>query len=197
MNLGENIYRYRTANKLSQGDLADSLSVSRQSVSKWENNSAQPELDKLIKMSNLFQLSLDELVFGNAPPANASTPTQRRRPQHTPLRIRSLVGISLLVSCLAMFLPFIFGIEHLSIAQELGIAIPLLLVEISLFLLYPHSHRILAAAAVVFLLCALTLFGFRHTENNLASTLYLSCTSLLLLVWFISWGQHASGKTRF
>lgn len=85
MNLGENIYRYRTANKLSQGDLADSLSVSRQSVSKWENNSAQPELDKLIKMSNLFQLSLDELLFGNAPPANASTPTQRKRPQHTTL----------------------------------------------------------------------------------------------------------------
>ena len=62
MNLGENIYRLRTARNLSQGALADALEVSRQSVSKWENNSATPELDKLIKMSELFGVTLDELV---------------------------------------------------------------------------------------------------------------------------------------
>lgn len=68
MNLGENIYRHRTAKNMSQGDLADALDVSRQSVSKWENNSAVPELEKLMKMSQLFDISLDELV-GNAPPS--------------------------------------------------------------------------------------------------------------------------------
>ena len=36
MNLGENIYRLRTEKNMSQGDLADALEVSRQSVSKWE-----------------------------------------------------------------------------------------------------------------------------------------------------------------
>ena len=35
MNLGENIYRFRTEKNMSQGDLADALEVSRQSVSKW------------------------------------------------------------------------------------------------------------------------------------------------------------------
>ena len=64
MNLGENIYRLRTEKNMSQGDLADALEVSRQSVSKWENNSAVPELDKLKKMSQLFDVTLDELVNG-------------------------------------------------------------------------------------------------------------------------------------
>lgn len=62
MNLGENIYRFRTAKNMSQGDLAEALDVSRQSVSKWENNSAVPELEKLIKLSQLFGVTLDELA---------------------------------------------------------------------------------------------------------------------------------------
>ncbi len=66
MNLGENIYRLRTDKNLSQGDLADALDVSRQSVSKWENNSAVPELDKLIKMAEVFGISLDTLVGNTA-----------------------------------------------------------------------------------------------------------------------------------
>lgn len=64
MNLGENIYRLRTEKNMSQGALADALEVSRQSVSKWENNSAVPELEKLMKMGELFGVTLDELVGG-------------------------------------------------------------------------------------------------------------------------------------
>lgn len=65
MNLGERIYELRSRAGLSQGELADSLGVSRQAVSKWENNSAVPELDKLLKMSELFGISLDGLVKGD------------------------------------------------------------------------------------------------------------------------------------
>ncbi len=66
MNLGERIYELRSRAGLSQGELADRLDVSRQAVSKWENNSAVPELDKLLKMSELFEISLDGLVKGEA-----------------------------------------------------------------------------------------------------------------------------------
>ncbi len=66
MKLGENIYRCRTQRGMSQGNLADALGVSRQSVSKWENDSATPDLDKLIKMAGIFEVTLDALV-GNAP----------------------------------------------------------------------------------------------------------------------------------
>lgn len=64
MSLGETIYKLRTKYNLSQGDLADKLSVSRQSVSKWENNTSVPDLDKIIKLSEIFDVSLDELVKG-------------------------------------------------------------------------------------------------------------------------------------
>ncbi len=64
MDFGERIYELRSKNGMSQGELADKLDVSRQAVSKWENNSAVPDLDKLLKMSELFSVSLDELVKG-------------------------------------------------------------------------------------------------------------------------------------
>lgn len=68
MSLGTTISRLRAEKKLSQGDLADALGVSRQSISKWETDASVPELDKLIKLSQLFGVTLDELVTGEAPP---------------------------------------------------------------------------------------------------------------------------------
>ena len=64
MSLGERIYRLRTEKNLSQGDLAERLEVSRQSVSKWENDNAVPDLEKIIALSEIFEGSLDELVKG-------------------------------------------------------------------------------------------------------------------------------------
>ena len=68
MSLGETIYRLRTEKNLSQGDLAELLEVSRQSVSKWENDSAVPDLAKIVKLSEVFGVSLDELVKGESTP---------------------------------------------------------------------------------------------------------------------------------
>jgi transcriptional regulator with XRE-family HTH domain len=67
MKLHEKIYTLRTAKNLSQGDLAEILDVSRQSVSKWETGASIPDLDKLIKMSDLFGVSLDALVREKMP----------------------------------------------------------------------------------------------------------------------------------
>ena len=65
MTLGQNIYRLRTERGLSQGDLAEALDVSRQSISKWETDGSVPELEKLLRLSELFHISLDELVKGS------------------------------------------------------------------------------------------------------------------------------------
>lgn len=64
MTLGEQIHQLRTARGLSQGDVADALDVSRQSVSKWETDSSVPELEKLLGLSELFGVTLDALVRG-------------------------------------------------------------------------------------------------------------------------------------
>lgn len=80
MSLAENIYRYRTERNMSQLDLADALEVSRQSVSKWETGAAIPELDKLVRLSKLFDVSLDELVSGEAP-ATKEVPVLEETPE--------------------------------------------------------------------------------------------------------------------
>lgn len=69
MTLGERLARLRAQAGLSQDDLAERLDVSRQSVSKWENNVSVPDLDKLVKLGEVFGISLDELVKGEALPA--------------------------------------------------------------------------------------------------------------------------------
>lgn len=99
MSLGQNIYRLRTEHKMSQEDFASAMEVSRQSVSKWENDSAVPELEKLIKMSQLFGVSLDELV-GNAPPQPKSAPVPAPI-----IATGDLVSVVLLF--LGMILPFL------------------------------------------------------------------------------------------
>lgn len=63
MNLGKNLQFLRNMmNRMTQEELAERMGVSRQTVSKWELDSATPELEKLIDLSALFNISLDELV---------------------------------------------------------------------------------------------------------------------------------------
>lgn len=62
MTLGDKISKLRKDNNYTQEQLAGILGVSRQSVSKWESNLAYPETDKLIRMSEMFQCSLDYLL---------------------------------------------------------------------------------------------------------------------------------------
>ena len=73
MTLGERIYERRAARNLSQTDLADALGVSRQSVSKWETDASIPELDKLLRLAELFGVTLDELVEGGEPTPASET----------------------------------------------------------------------------------------------------------------------------
>lgn len=77
MNLGEKIYKLRVEKNLSQADLAEALEVSRQSISKWETGSSVPELDKMVKLSEIFQVSLDELVLDRKPPEPAAEPAPK------------------------------------------------------------------------------------------------------------------------
>lgn len=62
MSLGEKIQRLRKENTLTQEALADKLGVSRQAISKWELDEALPDLNKLITISKLFQVSTDYLL---------------------------------------------------------------------------------------------------------------------------------------
>ena len=65
MTFSEKLMELRRKEGMSQEQLADKLGVTRQSVSKWESGAAMPELQKLIAISDLFEVSLDYLVKEN------------------------------------------------------------------------------------------------------------------------------------
>ena len=87
MTLGQRIYQLRTKMNLSQEDLANKLEISRQSVSKWETDASVPELDKLVRLSQLFGVTLDALVTG-AEPAPQPEPTAQPAPEPGPAPAR-------------------------------------------------------------------------------------------------------------
>lgn len=62
MNLSEKISMLRKQRYWSQEQLAEKLNVSRQSISKWENASSIPDLDKIIILSQIFEVSVDYLI---------------------------------------------------------------------------------------------------------------------------------------
>ena len=63
--LGENIAIFRKEKGLSQEKVAEYMSVSRQAVTKWENNISRPSSDNLIKLAELFDVSVDALLGNN------------------------------------------------------------------------------------------------------------------------------------
>ena len=62
MNLGEKIFKLRKEKGLSQEALAEQIGTTRQAISKWENNQGFPETEKLLHLSNIFEVSTDFLL---------------------------------------------------------------------------------------------------------------------------------------
>lgn len=65
MSLGKRIQKLRKEKHMTQEQLADLLLVSRQAISKWESDLNEPDIKTLIKLSEIFQISIDELIKGN------------------------------------------------------------------------------------------------------------------------------------
>ena len=65
MELGKHIRKYRTEANISQEELADKVFVSRQTISNWENNKSYPDIKSLVLMSEIFHVSLDQLIKGD------------------------------------------------------------------------------------------------------------------------------------
>lgn len=72
MSIGERISELRTTQKLSQGQLAEAMGVTRQAVSKWENDLSSPDTLKLIQLAEVLDTDVEYLATGRN--------TVRRRP---------------------------------------------------------------------------------------------------------------------
>ena len=67
MEFNNKLYELRKQKGFSQEELANRLNVSRQTISNWEVGESTPDMEKLIAISDLFEISLDELVKGEKP----------------------------------------------------------------------------------------------------------------------------------
>ncbi|MCO7127659.1 helix-turn-helix domain-containing protein [Sporolactobacillus shoreicorticis] len=65
MDLGSRIKEARERSNWSQDELAEKMNISRQAISKWETGKSYPDIEKILKLSDIFNLSLDELVKGD------------------------------------------------------------------------------------------------------------------------------------
>lgn len=64
MSLGQRLFELRKLKHLSQEEVAGKLNVTRQTISKWETDQSSPELDKIIPICELFEITTDELITG-------------------------------------------------------------------------------------------------------------------------------------
>ena len=92
MSFGERLYNLRKEKNISQGELADLLDVSRQSVSKWENNISTPDLDKIIKLAEIFNISIDSLINGYQASCDQDDKTVKTKQEHVNANSTSKTG---------------------------------------------------------------------------------------------------------
>jgi transcriptional regulator with XRE-family HTH domain len=163
---------------MSQDALAEAMGVSRQAISKWETNASVPELDKLVKLSRLFGVSLDELVTGEAPPLQEPTPAPVAAAPFW--SSRKIIGIILL--CMA-FLVWLW-VSTSSMFIGFVRAIPFLLC--GLIVLFCRRRTGLWCAWIVYLWLDLyDRWGSRLSWTNafLRQTYSCSSYSIILTVW--------------
>lgn len=197
MSLGENIFRLRSERNMSQGDLADVLGVSRQSVSKWENGNAIPDLDKQIKMSELFDISLDSLVKES--PSEPSIPVQNI-PEDSQAKssTQKTAGIILLCFGILLFLMIFWATSFSAIVRCLLFSVPLILC--GAICLRKKQHA--------WLLCLLVIYGYLWLPMGVFSPNYINYNGartlqLLHLFWGLwllyggrIWKKHNKFFTR-
>lgn len=98
MAFAENLKQIRKEKGISQEELAEQLEVSRQAVSKWEQGAGYPEVEKLIALSHIFNVSLDSLLSEEAVKSSSNVDVTNSVVKTGKIRISSFDGKSI-VNC--------------------------------------------------------------------------------------------------
>ncbi len=118
--LGERMFRLRGQKNMTQEDIADYLKVSRQTVSKWELDKTVPDIEKLVRLSDLYEVSLDYLLKGEIREEIEETDEEGNRTRKViierhivkpePVAKRTLLVLCMLVSGMISIGAFLFTI---------------------------------------------------------------------------------------
>lgn len=115
MEFHNKLYQLRKQKGLSQEELANRLNVSRQTVSKWEVGDSTPDMEKLVAISDLFEISLDKLVkgeetvYGGDVSTKSELVNELKEKAKQGVKIVAIVfGIILLIDVISMIVYFSF-----------------------------------------------------------------------------------------
>lgn len=104
MNVADRIQALRKQHGMSQEQLADAVGVSRQAVSKWESEQASPDLDKVVIMSDLFDVTTDYILKGIEPvevqdhKTMADVIDQKVLTEKNGTRVKTIVKVALIIA---------------------------------------------------------------------------------------------------
>ena len=93
MELGKKIAEIRKENGLTQEDLAELCSVTRQTISNWENGKSYPDLETLVLISDRFEVSLDAMLKGDSRMVSEISQEQKRG-KHFALKIAAAIAVT-------------------------------------------------------------------------------------------------------
>ena len=140
--LSERIYKFRRKNGLSQEQLAERIGVSRQAISKWESGTSTPELEKLLALSECFNITLDELVKDEAANQAVSEASPKSAENKVSKGMEMKVGIGLcLIGAICLILSGVMMITSPSTTDQLNAA----------------STITLNGSGVLFIICVLSM----------------------------------------
>lgn len=112
MNMSDRIRELRKTKGMSQEELAEKIGVSRQAISKWESAQSMPDLDKIILLSDYFEVSTDYLLKG----LDSTLASYGNKKMKSRFQISFTVGFGLLAAILS------FGANRFRPVEIIGIA---------------------------------------------------------------------------
>ena len=95
----DRLIELRKQKGLSQDDLAEQLDISRQAISKWERAESLPDTENLIKLAKLYNITIDELIYGTGMATEPKPAEQAIAiPQQPPVNMKNKILLSFVVA---------------------------------------------------------------------------------------------------
>lgn len=115
MNLGNKITELRKQLNLSQEELAEKVGVTRQTISKWELEETTPDINQAKKLSNIFNISLDELTNNNVNNILVEKVSNTEKLAGLTIKILKVIGMSLIMLFVIFIIIFVvFNIDRIN-----------------------------------------------------------------------------------
>lgn len=111
MKFNEKLVMLRKQQNLSQEQVSEKLGVARQTISKWELGETTPEMDKLIIISKLYDITLDELMKEDNEGKNVNDPNNMNSQKLAGMTIKFLKGIGIFIFIAGILYVFIMIVE--------------------------------------------------------------------------------------